>query len=122
MTDEQTELLREIALRLRHIDGVLTDLTGAMMSGFIVAANQYKQTHNATRRKAPGKHTRQEWQELKARYEYKCLRCHRQEPEITLTKDHIKPVSKGGTNDISNIQPLCANCAQEKGDQELDYR
>src|SRR5688572_20157370 len=36
--------------------------------------------------------TDKEWQELKRRYGYACLRCKRKEPEIKLTLDHVKPV------------------------------
>ena len=29
--------------------------------------------------------------------------------------DHIVPVAKGGTNDRSNLQPLCRRCNNTKG-------
>ncbi len=32
-----------------------------------------------------------------------------------LTMDHIKPLYAGGTNDMSNLQTLCATCNEEKG-------
>lgn len=73
------------------------------------------------RKGVAGEHTRQEWAELKAKHDYTCLRCGKREPEITLTKDHIKPVSKGGTNDIGNIQPLCHSCNSRKFTQEITY-
>lgn len=34
-----------------------------------------------------------------------------------LTIDHIKPLSKGGTNDIKNIQILCRQCNSAKGNK-----
>lgn len=43
-----------------------------------------------------------------------CPRCGRREPEIKLTRDHIRPLSRGGLNVPENIQPLCGECNQAK--------
>lgn len=61
-----------------------------------------------------GKHSEKEWSELKEKHNYTCLLCGKKEPEIKLTKDHVIPVSKGGDNNITNIQPLCLRCNTKK--------
>jgi 5-methylcytosine-specific restriction endonuclease McrA len=61
---------------------------------------------------AEGSHTATDWALLKAAYGNKCWRCGSTE---RLTEDHIVPLSRGGTNDIDNIAPLCGPCNSSKG-------
>ena len=35
---------------------------------------------------------------------------------ILMTRDHIKPKAKGGTNHLYNLQPMCVKCNSGKGD------
>jgi len=60
-----------------------------------------------------------EWRALCERYDNRCLRCREQKP---LSPDHVVPISRGGTNDIANIQPLCAACNSWKATKTIDYR
>jgi len=74
--------------------------------------------HGACRRvrklNADGFHTIGEWELLKKQYSYICPSCGRKEPNIRLSEDHIIPLSKGGCDDIENIQPLCRDCNSRK--------
>lgn len=71
---------------------------------------------------APGSHTLTEWKALKRKYGFRCLMCGLREPLIKLTVDHVIPISLGGSDDISNVQPLCAPCNASKGTKTIDLR
>jgi len=66
-----------------------------------------KSRRYAREKNAEGSHSLQEWNELKEKFNQKCAICGEFKK---LTKDHVIPLSKGGTDYISNIQPLCKNC------------
>jgi 5-methylcytosine-specific restriction endonuclease McrA len=54
-------------------------------------------------------------------YGGRCLMCGASDEPLTI--DHIVPISRGGTHDAANIQPLCLRCNVHKGDRfVMDYR
>ena len=77
----------------------------------------YRRQRHYFERNAIGSHTFGEWETLKAQYDWICQMCGRKEPNIKLTEDHIIPLSKGGSNNIENIQPLCGSCNSKKGNK-----
>jgi hypothetical protein len=72
----------------------------------------------------------QQWHDLKTAYGNMCLCCHREEQVLLalglcLVPDHVISIAKGGSNDISNIQPLCHGkdgCNNHKSFKTIDYR
>jgi len=80
----------------------------------------YEHNRRALLNAAPGKFTKEEFEELCSKYDHHCLRCGLRE---RLVPDHVIPLSKGGTNFISNIQPLCSKCNAIKNRHHCtDYR
>ena len=73
----------------------------------------------ARKARSGGTYTIAEWQSLCERTGNRCLACGDAGP---LTVDHIVPISKGGSNSIANIQPLCLPCNLSKHTQIIDYR
>lgn len=81
---------------------------------------QKNQRHHRIRANG-GDHSFGEWETLKAQYDWICPSCQSSEPDIKLTEDHIIPLSKGGSHNIENIQPLCMNCNLRKGTKIIKF-
>ncbi len=64
--------------------------------------------------KMVGTHTVEEWDQILNKFGGRCAYCKKKKK---LTKDHVIPLSKGGTNYISNLQPLCRPCNSRKKDK-----
>jgi 5-methylcytosine-specific restriction endonuclease McrA len=79
----------------------------------------YKQNRRTKQSGAGGSFTAKEWLDLCKKYTHRCLCCWRRRK---LTADHVIPVSKGGSSNISNIQPLCGPCNSRKHDGTTDFR
>jgi hypothetical protein len=74
----------------------------------------------ATKFGAAGDHyTASQFQDLCSQFDNICLKCGQSK---NLTADHVVPLSKGGSDSIDNIQPLCGICNSEKGTKTIDYR
>jgi hypothetical protein len=60
------------------------------------------------------------WWTVLARDNWTCCSCGRSSKEegITLEVDHITPRSKGGTNEINNLQTLCKKCNIGKSNRD----
>lgn len=50
-----------------------------------------------------------------ARDGYRCCHCGRNQYQVKLEIDHIKPISKGGKSEYDNLQTLCEECNKKKG-------
>ncbi len=69
------------------------------------------------RERAGGTHTAREWELVKIQYGYRCAYCGIK--PLCLTKDHVTPLAKNGTNDIANIVPACRHCNSVKHTNEV---
>lgn len=72
---------------------------------------QYAHERRARQTGAGGTHTLQEWLDKCALLGNVCIYCGEARP---LERDHQIPISRGGSNDITNIVPACRSCNRRK--------
>lgn len=87
---------------------------------------QYQRTHlegaalrQRRRRLLKGHKRIHGWPVMRAWFGDRCLCCgatHR------IEADHVIPLSKGGSDTLANLQPLCRTCNANKATQIIDYR
>ena len=64
-----------------------------------------------------GTHFAKERYETDKTYHFNLYALDENGDEVLMTKDHIFPKSKGGKDEVSNYQTMCAPCNEEKGDK-----
>jgi 5-methylcytosine-specific restriction endonuclease McrA len=67
-----------------------------------------------------GIHSIQEWNNLINFYGKICLSCGSKPKRLEI--DHVVPLALGGSDFISNIQPLCKRCNSKKQTTVIDFR
>ena len=112
----------EDAGRLLHLDELLVFLrrvANRFRTSFVYNAHLICKARNSKRRgtrKRSGV-PRGRRHEVFKRDGYRCVECGaRKEDGATLHVDHIIPVSKGGTDELDNLQTLCSDCNLNKSD------
>ena len=115
-------------LSQKHIESLKKRFSGKGNNSWIDGRSKisgYKLFLNERRRalklNANGSHTIGDWETLKTQYNWTCPSCKKKEPVISLTEDHIIPLSKGGSDNIENIQPLCRSCNSRKHTNLIKY-
>lgn len=74
--------------------------------------NRAKQNRRRAKKAlALGSHTNAEWLAIVKKQKDRCANCHR---KTKLQRDHIVPISRGGSNFAFNIQGLCISCNASK--------
>jgi 5-methylcytosine-specific restriction endonuclease McrA len=78
-----------------------------------------ERNRRARKRNASGSHTRQDIQLQYDRQKGKCYYCHKKLKFGDHHVDHVVPLSRGGSNDISNLVIACSYCNCSKNNKLL---
>jgi 5-methylcytosine-specific restriction endonuclease McrA len=87
---------------------------------YVVANRLRRHLRRSRERKFPKQLNYFEWiSKVKSKRNFVCYWCKEKKSTKHLHIDHIVPISKGGTNDVSNVCASCASCNMRKGSKTL---
>ncbi len=77
------------------------------------------QRREALKRSLPATLTQQEWEDIKAEFNYCCAYCGASERKLgyNFHQEHVIPLSRGGGYTRENIVPACRSCNSRKGNR-----
>lgn len=81
-----------------------------------------KRSERLAEARRKGRHTKAEWNSMVAFFNNTCVMCEGASNLNGVVKDHLIPVYQGGSDSITNLQPLCVLCNVRKGPDNTDYR
>jgi len=83
-------------------------------------ARQRRLTRMKRERQAPGQHTAAQWRARLTDYGHRCAYCQTPLAGRHRTKDHLRPLSRGGSQNPDNLVPACRSCNSRKKDRTAD--
>lgn len=111
---QEAKRLRDIAFSKTERGKEINSIARKKYSKTEKGKEKIRELKYIRRNKKAGKLDLQAWNEKLERLDYKCQICGTRE---RITIDHIIPLTKGGTNHIDNLQPLCHSCNSSKGNK-----
>jgi 5-methylcytosine-specific restriction endonuclease McrA len=84
-------------------------------------SKRYKKSRRLREKLAVGSYDMVDFEKLIEMVGYKCPRCGNKLEKDEFTVDHVIPYCDGGSNDITNIQPLCWLCNVQKNTRSDRY-
>jgi hypothetical protein len=98
---------------LTYIYGVQTGIGNRVTRGYLLRKMRLKVA------RWKGEHKTWQWKALCKELENRCVCCGKKTRK--LEKDHIVPIYRGGSDCITNLQPLCRDCHLEKAGSDVNY-
>lgn len=122
--DAECSMLRAYVTILRRLELLSVSESAKFLNYIKACMDRYviylESQRNEPRKKACCYTARPEVKEwVFGKYGKRCLCCGATD---NISIDHIKPISKGGTNELNNLQPLCKSCNSSKSTRMVDYR
>ena len=77
-------------------------------------AKTHDDNKKAKRLGAKGSHTLEQWLSKVAFFGWRCVYCKKELTQETLTKEHMLPLVRGGSNWVANLAPACQHCNATK--------